>query len=119
VAETKSTGYQLGRALEYRVRDQLQADGYFVIRAAASKGPADLVAIKPPQILLVQCKRSGTLPPAEWNQLYDIADSLGAIAVMAVKGLRGTQLLRLTGRKDGTCGRRQPMEPFSTSAVMA
>ena len=108
-----TTGYDLGRALEYRVKGLLERDGYYVIRAAASKGLVDLAAMKPGQVLLVQCKRSGALPPAEWNALYDLAASLGAVPLMAVKGLRGTQLHRLTGRKDGT-RRRQPMEPFST-----
>jgi Holliday junction resolvase len=108
-----STGYRLGRDLEYRVKQLLELDGYWVMRAAASKGTADLAAIKPGQVLLVQCKRSGALPPAEWNELYDLAARLGAVPLMARRGARGTQLLRLTARKDGT-RRRQPMEPFST-----
>jgi Holliday junction resolvase len=108
-----TTGYDLGRALEYRVKQQLERDGYYVVRAAASKGLVDLAAMKPRQLLLVQCKRSGALPPAEWNALYDLAAHLSAVPVMARRGVRGTQLLRLTGRKDGS-RRRQPMEPFST-----
>ena len=107
-----STGYDLGRALEYRVKGLLERDGYYVIRAAASKGPVDLAAMKPRQLLLVQCKRSGALPPSEWNELYDLAVRLGAVPLMARRGTRGTQLLRLTARKDGT-RRRQPMEPFT------
>ncbi len=109
----RSTGYRLGRDLEYRAKRLLETDGYFVLRAAASKGPVDLVAIKPGQTLFVQCKRSGTLPPAEWNALFDLALPLGAVPLMAVRGLRGTQFQRLTGRKDGS-RRRQPMTPFTT-----
>lgn len=108
----RSTGYQLGAALEYRVKALLEKDGYYVVRAAASKGLVDLAAMKPRQLLLVQCKRSGSLPPAEWNALYDLAVHLEAVPVMAVKGPRGTLLYRLTARKDAT-RRRQPMEPFS------
>lgn len=108
-----TTGYRLGVALEYRVKALLERDGYYVVRSAASKGVVDLAAMKPRQLLLVQCKRSGALPPAEWNELYDLAASLGAVPVMAVKGLRRTELYRLTARKDGS-RRRQPMEPFTT-----
>lgn len=107
-----TTGYRLGVALEYRVKAILETDGYWVIRAASSKGIADLVALKTGQTLLVQCKRSGALPPAEWNDLYDLAVRLGAVPLMAVKGLRRTELYRLTARKDGR-RKRQPMEPFT------
>lgn len=108
----RSTGYQLGRALEYRVRDKLTADGYFCIRAAASKGLVDIIAIKRGQVLFVQCKRSGSLPPGEWNELYEAALHVGAIPVMASRRLpSGIALWRLDGRKDGT-RRRQPMKPF-------
>lgn len=109
----KSTGYQLGRALETRARQLLEANGYFVVRAAASKGLVDLVAMKPGQTLFVQCKRSGSLPPTEWNALYALALSLGAVPLMGRRGKRGTELLRLTGPKSGLRGRRQPMEAFS------
>jgi Holliday junction resolvase len=111
-----STGYKLGVALEYRAKQLLEHNGYFVVRAAASKGAVDLVAIKPGQTLLVQCKRSGALPVSEWNTLFDLALSLGAVPVMAVKGLRGTQFHQLTGRKDGT-RRRQPMTPFTIDQI--
>ena len=119
MASARSTGYQLGTALEHRVKKQLEADGYFVVRAAASKGLVDLVALKWGQTLLVQCKRSGSLPPAEWNALYDLAAQLDAIPLMASKGLRGTQLLRLLARKTGRRAQRQPMEPFVTDEVGA
>lgn len=108
-----SNGYRLGVALEHRVKQLLERDGYFVVRAAASKGLVDLAAMKPRQLLLVQCKRSGSLPPAEWNELFDLAARLGAVPLMARRGPRGTQLHRLTARKDGS-RRRQPMEPFTT-----
>lgn len=38
--------YYKGRRLEYRVKEKLEKAGYFVVRAAASKGIADLVAVK-------------------------------------------------------------------------
>jgi hypothetical protein len=48
----------------------------------------------------------------EWNSLYDIAVSVGAIPVLAGRPTgRGIQYKRLIGRKDGS-RRRQPMEDF-------
>ena len=107
-----TTKYRLGREVEYRVRDMLRQEGYFVLRAPASKTPVDLVAIKPGQVLFVQCKRSGTLPPAEWNALFELAKSCAAIPIMAERPWpRMTRFWRLLALKDG--GRtRQPMEPF-------
>lgn len=60
------TNYTAGRSLEYRVIADLERDGYVCVRAAGSKGAADIVALKPGQVLLVQAKRSGgTIPPLE------------------------------------------------------
>lgn len=39
-----ATKYDRGRRAEWRLRDQLEAGGWTVIRAAGSKGPYDLVA---------------------------------------------------------------------------
>ena len=112
-----STKYRLGRRVEYWFRDKLQADGYFVMRSPGSKSPVDLVAIKPGQVLFVQCKRGGSLPPKEWNAIYDLAVSSGAVPVMAENPFpREHRMWRLTGRKDGS-KRRQPMERFFTDPV--
>lgn len=109
--------YARGRDLEYRVRTHLQDEGYLVIRAAGSKTASDLVAIKPGQILFVQCKRSGALPPAEWNALYDLASMVvGGVPVLAEQLARGRRYWRLTARKDRP-GARQPMEPFVLDEV--
>lgn len=109
-AKPSSSNYQRGRALEHRVRTHLRAQGYEVLRTAGSKSKIDLVAIKQGQILFVQCKRSGALPPAEWNALWDLALMAGAVPVLAEQlKPRGRKYWRLTGRKDQP-GRRQPME---------
>lgn len=100
--------YHRGRDLEHRVRKALREQGYEVLRTAGSKSKVDLVAIKPGQMLFVQCKRSGALPPAEWNALFDIAAAAGAMPVLAEQLVRGRRYWRLTGRKD-VPGRRQPM----------
>lgn len=108
-----------GRDFEHRARAVLSGNGYWTMRAAASKGPVDLIAMKPGQTVFVQCKRDGSLPPAEWNALYDLAMSLGAIPVMAsLRPRRGVEWHQLGARKDGT-RRAQPMTPFIIDQIEA
>lgn len=92
----KSTSYQLGRSFEYTVRNLLRKHGYFVIRSAQSKGEADLVAIAPGSILLVQCKRGGTIPKEERESLFTLAQRIGVEAILADRRTgRGVNLQRL------------------------
>lgn len=94
------TNYANGSAFERKVARLLSDDGYLVIRAAGSHGEADLVAIKPGQILLVQCKTSGRLDPGEWNAFYSAADSVGAVPLLAHRPAPGQVVYwRLTGPK--------------------
>ncbi|KUF18419.1 restriction endonuclease [Streptomyces silvensis] len=103
------SNYARGRDLEHRVRNHLREQGYEVLRTAGSKSKVDLVALKSGQMLFVQCKRSGALPPAEWNGLWDLAQMVGAVPVLAEQLARGRRYWRLTARKDQP-GKRQPME---------
>lgn len=103
----KQTKYRVGREFEYRVRDYLANKGYFVMRSPRSRTPVDLVAIRPGEVLMIQCKRSGSLSPTDWNNLYDLACSVGAIPlVAAMPGIRGIVFKRLIGHKKA--GNRQP-----------
>lgn len=103
---------QQGRRIEHLVRHNMEAEGYIVMRSAGSKGAVDLFAIKPGQALFVQVKRSGTLPPAQWNRLYDLAQMIDAIPVLAEKlPGRPIRYYRLIGRKDRPG--RQPYTLFS------
>ena len=112
------SNYARGRDLEHRVRTHLREEGFEVLRTAGSKSKVDLVAIKPGQILFVQCKRSGALPPAEWNALWDLAQMVGAIPVLAEQLTRGRRYWRLTGRKDQP-GKRQPYTEFTLDELAA
>lgn len=104
--------YRLGRAVEYRVRDDLRKRGWFVMRSPASKSPIDLVAVRTGDVLFIQVKRSMALPPKEWNELLEVAEPAGAIPLLAGSPTgRGLVYFRLTGLKDGS-KRKQPMEPF-------
>lgn len=109
----KSTMYRLGRAFEYVARDNLKARGYFVMRSPASRSPIDLLAVKTGTVLFVQCKRGGSIGVAEWNTLYDLAASVGALPVMAERHVsgRGVTYWLITEKKDGS-KRRQPMVSF-------
>lgn len=106
----RGTRYVHGRRFEYRARDDLKRHGYFVMRSPASKSPLDLIAVREGHCVMVQCKRSGALPPSEWNAMYDLAVSCGAVPIMAMEALgnRGCSYFRMLDRKDGS-RRRQPM----------
>lgn len=113
--------YRRGRRFEYRVRDRLCKHGYFVMRSPASKSPIDLVALRPNETVLVQCKIGGAMGVQEWNEFFDLAISLGAIPILAATVQNsGIDWFRLTGRKDGS-KQRQPMTewtpPISTQST--
>jgi hypothetical protein len=108
----RQSWYRYGRAFEYRARDLLRTLGYFVMRSPASKTPIDLIAIKPKVVLMIQCRRSGNLPPTEWNELFDLAASCQSVPLLASCPIRGCQFERLLARKDGS-QTRQPKEAFT------
>lgn len=51
-----------GRRIEHKARDLLESLGYVVTRAAASRGPWDLVATHPTHVRYIQVK--GGLKPS-------------------------------------------------------
>lgn len=75
--------YRRGSDLERAARKELEANGYFVIRSAGSKGPADLVALKRGEALLVQCKLDGYLTPGDRVVFRSVTMVLGATALVA------------------------------------
>jgi Holliday junction resolvase len=95
------TRYQDGTRFEHVVRKQLEEDGYWCTRSAGSKTKVDLVAIKPGQVLLVQCKRDGRCAPAERAAIVSLAQCLPLVAVpvLAWKHVGSTAILldRITG----------------------
>ncbi len=75
-----------GRRREHHVRDHLADHGWLlVVRAAGSKGPADLVVVHPARgLALVQVGTpSKALTPAERARLCDVADLCSALPVLA------------------------------------
>lgn len=86
------THYTDGRRFEYVTRDDLLRDGYEVLRSAGSKTKIDLVAFKPAQVLLVQCKLDGKLSPAERAVLLRVAGWLPGVGIPLLAyrpGIRG------------------------------
>jgi hypothetical protein len=65
--------YRAGRDLEYAAARDLEANGYLVIRAAGSHGLADLIAFKPGELVIVQCKADGKMTAAQRGKLYEMA----------------------------------------------
>lgn len=48
--------YEKGRRYEYKIKKELEKQGYTVLRTSGSHGFADLVAVKPKEIRFIQCK---------------------------------------------------------------
>jgi Holliday junction resolvase len=110
------THYQRGAAFERAVAARLADDGYLVMRAAGSHGVADLVAIKPGQVVLIQCKISGIISIADWNLFYETASRAGALPVLAYKPRRGVYAYHVL------CGVRQarvvaPFRPWTPDSL--
>jgi len=70
------TAYSRGRYFEYRVRDYLTSQGWVVFRSAGSHSPADLIAIRAGETILVQCRAKGYLPPTERAGFVAVAQEL-------------------------------------------
>lgn len=76
-----------GRTREYRVRDHLTANGWVpIMRAAASKGPADLLLAHPDHgAALVQVgSKSKVLGPTDRDRFCTAAELCGALALLAI-----------------------------------
>jgi Holliday junction resolvase len=121
-ARRRTNRYASGTRFEHKTRDDLISNGYEVIRAAGSKGSTkvDLVAVKPGSLIFIQCKATGTLPPAEWNRLVEVSGWVGAVPVLAANRPRGRGIIytRLLGPKRPRA-RTQPGEPFLLDEIAA
>jgi hypothetical protein len=75
-----------GRGKEYRVRDHLAAHGWIpIMRASASRGPADLLMAHPWHgAALIQAKSACRLDPSERASLLGACELVGAIPLLAV-----------------------------------
>lgn len=53
---SRVTNYTRGRNLEYKVKKELEAQGYLVIRSSGSHSPFDLIAMRMDEIRFIQLK---------------------------------------------------------------
>ncbi len=89
------SNYEIGRRLEYRIRDLFRRNGYFVIRAAQSK-PIDLVCLRNGRSVLVECKAGRSfLGKERKKELLDLAKQAGASVVLARRRRRIVELTDL------------------------
>jgi hypothetical protein len=88
-----------GRAREYRVRDHLATHGWQpIMRAAASKGPADLLMGHPfwGAALIQVGARSKVLGPADRARFVEAAELVGALCLLAVATREGIRFWQVT-----------------------
>jgi Holliday junction resolvase/DNA-directed RNA polymerase subunit RPC12/RpoP len=77
--------YRRGHNFELKVRRRLIELGYICMVSPRSMGPADLLAVKAGEILLVQCKHYGVLPKRERQPLLDLAVKAGGRPILAAR----------------------------------
>lgn len=78
------SNYSRGNDYERRVADELRGDGYQCWQTRGSKSAADIIALKPGQVLLVQVKgASEQISSNDWNALYSLAALVLAEPIVA------------------------------------
>ena len=86
------TPYKRGAAQERRIRDKLYEMGaVFVVRAAGSKGQADLIAFWPyPKPTWMLQAKSGKTPISKKDrmELVELAADCNAIPVLVTRGMK-------------------------------
>lgn len=115
------SGYSRGAALERQIADTLAKDGYTIILRSAglSHGLVDVIAWKTGQWLLIQAKTAGRLDHEPWNGLYHLAQTCGALPILAYRErARGPiAYLELLGTKTGVRGVRPPCRPWTPDLI--
>ena len=84
--------YKKGYVFERQVMEKLIKDGYFVIRAAGSHGPFDLVAIRGFDVKGIQCKLNGKITNEEISKMKYYGEKYGILPMLAWKNEDGIHL---------------------------
>jgi Holliday junction resolvase len=114
------TSYGQGTYYEKRTAERLRDDGYFVLESRGSHGPADLVAVKAGQVLLVQVKKgSATLSDEAWNVLFAEARRVRALPLVADWPARGELRLRVITAPHHPRSKLWPAVAFTTDEAAA
>jgi Holliday junction resolvase len=113
------TNYQKGDHFEKRVLGDLRTQGYVAWQTRGSKSPADIIALKSGQVLLVQVKSgAGMMAHEDWNTLYDLAERVAGHAILAERVSRKIRYRRLDGWHRFR-SRYWPCEPFLLDEVIS
>ena len=111
-AKTMHSKYRRGASFEQRVKRYLEGAGFFVVRAAQSKGLADLVALRGGEgsadvhkvnvklsleVRLVSCRLHGVWGRQEKEDLYALVEKLGpqVNAFLASRGAPPHYLIKM------------------------
>ena len=94
-----TTPYARGYKFESRVRAHFVANGYFALRSSQSRTPVDIAVMGATRCFLVQCKADGRCGPREWNALFDLADSVNAMPLIALRKGRKLEFWQMLERK--------------------
>lgn len=94
------TNYSRGAHFERVCKKYLKGAGWFVVRAAQSRGLADLMGARKtewgyPEVCLVSCRIHGRWSPQEKQDLLAAAEKTSAIAFLASRGPGPHYLLNL------------------------
>ena len=101
------TRYDSGADFEREVKADLEARGYYAVRAAGSHGKTDVLAYHMGIALFVQCKKGGDFPKEERLSLVHVAKEHSAIPVLAQR-IRGGGIWYHRLASDGV---REPFAP--------
>jgi len=83
-----TTQYQRGRRFEWKVKQDLEGRGYYVIRSAGSKSKVDLVGIKHEVVLCVQCKLTGAIAKRELREFTNACHTNPHIVPVVAQGTK-------------------------------
>ena len=86
--------YVKGRMFEYKVRDALKEKGYVVFRCASSR-PVDLIALRPNEVLLVECKTEKRIDVTQLDRQIELAKQAGAKLIYAFKEKKGIEFRQM------------------------
>jgi len=94
-----TTNYERGRAYEYKIKKQLEGEGWTVVRTAGSHGPFDLISIKitgdTPYCERCQCNYQDTYLPT--RQIRLIQCKSGKTKKGAIKKVKKSDIKKFEG----------------------
>jgi len=79
------SNYSKGANFERRVRKHFEAEGWVVFRSAGSHSPADLIALKAGEVMLIQCQLNGYFTKAKKGILQILTEELNCQGCLAWK----------------------------------